>query len=52
MIECPFIKLKLSPSEITDEVKSLSYTLHALKGQKPLAQGNALGYHGRKLVAL
>ena len=25
---------------------------HALKGQKPLAQGIALGYHGRKPVAL
>ena len=25
---------------------------HALKGQKPLAQGNALGYYGRKPVAL
>ena len=25
---------------------------HALKGQKLLAQGNALGYFGRKPVAL
>ena len=25
---------------------------HALKGQKLLAQGNALGYFGRKSVAL
>ena len=25
---------------------------HALKGQKLLAQGNALGYYVRKLVAL
>ena len=25
---------------------------HALKGQKLLAQGSALGYHGRKPVAL
>ena len=25
---------------------------HALKGQKLLAQGNALGYYGRKLDAL
>ncbi len=25
---------------------------HALKGQKLLAQGSALGYFGRKLVAL
>ena len=24
---------------------------HALKGQKPLAQGNTLGYYGYKLVA-
>ena len=28
------------------------YTQHALKGQKLLAQGNALGYHERKPVAL
>ena len=28
------------------------YGLHALKGQKLLAQGIALGYHVRKLVAL
>ena len=27
-------------------------TQHALKGQKLLAQGNALGYYVRKLVAL
>ena len=27
-------------------------TQHALKGQKLLAQGNALGYHERKPVAL
>ena len=27
-------------------------TRHALKGQKLLAQGNALGYYVRKLVAL
>ena len=27
-------------------------TLHALKGQKLLAQGNALGYYACKLVAL
>ena len=26
--------------------------MHALKGQKPLAQGNALGYCGCKPVAL
>ena len=25
---------------------------HALKGQKLLVQGNALGHYGRKLVAL
>ncbi|MQO95398.1 hypothetical protein F7D28_07045 [Prevotella copri] len=29
-----------------------SFTPHALKGQKLLAQGSALGYYGRKLVAL
>ena len=29
-----------------------SYKQHALKGQKLLAQGNALGYHVRKLGAL
>ena len=28
------------------------YGLHALKGQKLLAQGTALGFHVRKLVAL
>ena len=28
------------------------YAPHALKGQKPLAQGIALGVYGRKLVAL
>ena len=28
------------------------YALHALKGQKLLAQGIALGYYGRKPVAL
>ena len=28
------------------------YGLNALKGQKLLAQGNALGYYVRKLVAL
>ena len=28
------------------------YKQHALKGQKLLAQGNALGYYGRKPVAL
>ena len=27
-------------------------TQHAMKGQKLLAQGNALGYYVRKLVAL
>ena len=29
-----------------------SFSPHALKGQKLLAQGNALGYHVRKLGAL
>ena len=29
-----------------------SFSPHALKGQKLLAQGSALGYFGRKLVAL
>ncbi len=28
------------------------YAPHALKGQKLLAQGTALGYYGRKPVAL
>ena len=28
------------------------YKQHALKGQKLIAQGNALGYHERKPVAL
>ena len=29
-----------------------SFAPHALKGQKPLAQGITLGYYGRKPVAL
>ena len=29
-----------------------SFAPHALKGQKLLAQGSALGYYGRKLIAL
>ena len=29
-----------------------SFSPHALKGQKLLAQGSALGYYGRKPVAL
>ena len=29
-----------------------SFVPHALKGHKLLAQGSALGYHGRKVVAL
>ena len=29
-----------------------SFTPHALKGQKLLAQGSALGYYGRKPIAL
>ena len=28
------------------------YKQHALKGQKLIAQGSALGNHGRKFVAL
>ena len=35
----------------TTEVSQV-FAPHALKGQKLLAQGNALGYHVRKLVAL
>ena len=31
---------------------TVGITQHALKGQKLLAQGNALGYYVRKLVAL
>ena len=31
---------------------TVEITQHALKGQKLLAQGNALGYYVRKLVAL
>ena len=30
----------------------VEFTQYALKGQKLLAQGNALGYHVRKLFAL
>ena len=29
-----------------------SFVPHALKGQKLLAQGSALGYYGRKPIAL
>ena len=29
-----------------------SFAPHALKGQKLLAQGSALGYYGRKPIAL
>ena len=29
-----------------------SFASHALKGQKLLAQGSALGYYGRKPIAL
>ena len=32
--------------------QSNGYKQHALKGQKLLAQGSALGYHVRKPVAL
>ena len=35
----------------TTEVSQI-FAPHALKGQKLLAQGSALGYHVRKLVAL
>ena len=34
------------------ELRLYSYQQHALKGQKLLAQGNALGYYVRKLVTL
>ena len=30
----------------------MDHKQHALKGQKLIAQGNALGYFGRKSVAL
>ena len=30
----------------------VEFTQYALKGQKLLAQGSALGYYGRKVVAL
>ena len=35
-----------------NDVSSFFYKQHALKGQKLLAQGSALGNHGRKFVAL
>ena len=41
--------------QVVEEIIStctVGITLHALKGQKLLAQGNALGYYVRKLVAL
>ena len=34
------------------ELRHYSCKQHALKGQKLLAQGNALGYHVRKLGTL
>ena len=42
-----------SPTEGKGNVQKLSgKPPHALKGQKLLAQGIALGYYGRKSVAL
>ena len=42
---------KISPKVMQISPK-VSIQQHALKGQKLLAQGNALGNHGRKFVAL
>ena len=36
----------------TQNCRFASFSPHALKGQKLLAQGSALGYYGRKPVAL
>ncbi|WP_439431291.1 hypothetical protein [Segatella copri] len=35
-----------------ERAKDARIAPHALKGQKLLAQGSALGYHERKVVAL
>ena len=51
---------KKSPGEISSPLKGgisnissfASFAPHALKGQKLLAQGIALGYYGRNPVAL
>ena len=43
------------PNDLSDDYKKLKFCKwapHALKGQKLLAQGSALGNHGRKFVAL
>ena len=44
-------KTELLGDAQTAEVSQV-FAPHALKGQKLLAQGSALGYHVRKLVAL
>ena len=46
MIRPVWLKLPNTPSCMIEIIQ------HALKGQKLLAQGNALGYHVRKPVAL
>ena len=43
--------LKIRRLDINDR-SFASFAPHALKGQKLLAQGIALGYYGRKPVAL
>ena len=39
-------------SEFAPHALFCKFAPHALKGQKLLAQGSALGNHGRKFVAL
>ena len=43
---------KMTFSSGLSDLTFASFTPHALKGQKLLAQGIALGYYGRKPVAL
>ena len=38
--------------KVDSQLNFRKYVPHALKGQKLLAQGSALGYFGRKSVAL
>jgi hypothetical protein len=46
------VKEVITPNSCKKLLKSRLFSPHALKGQKLLAQGNALGYFVRKPVAL
>ena len=50
--ECRAFFYVLPEAEKLNDCSFASFAPHALKGQKLLAQGIALGYYGRKLVAL